>query len=62
MKFVIDTNVVLSALFSKNGASHQLLHWLFQQEQQVNVVSIPLVLEYHGGTVLYKFTFQINEI
>ena len=46
MKFVIDTNVVLSALFSKNGASHQLLHWLFQQEQQVNVVSIPLVLEY----------------
>lgn len=46
MKFVIDTNVVLSALFSKNGASHQLLHWLFQQEQRMNVVSIPLVLEY----------------
>jgi len=46
MKFVIDTNVVLSALFSKNSASHQLLHWLFQQEQRVNVVSIPLVLEY----------------
>ena len=46
MKFVIDTNVVLSALFSKNGASHQLLRWLFRYEQQVNVVSIPLVLEY----------------
>ena len=46
MKFVIDTNVVLSALFSKNGASHQLLHWLFQQEERVKVVSIPLVLEY----------------
>lgn len=46
MKFVIDTNVVLSALFSKNGASHQLLRWLFQHEQRMNVVSIPLVLEY----------------
>jgi len=48
MKFVIDTNVVLSALFSKNGASHQLLRWLFQQEQLANVVSTPLILEYEG--------------
>ena len=46
MKFVIDTNVILSALYSKNGASYQLMRWLFEQQQKMNVVSIPLVIEF----------------
>jgi putative PIN family toxin of toxin-antitoxin system len=46
MKFVIDTNVVLSALYSNKGASHLLLRWLFQQPQRLNIVSTPLVIEF----------------
>lgn len=46
MKFVIDTNVILSALYSKKGASHLLLRWLFEQPQQMNIVSTPLVIEF----------------
>ena len=46
MRFVIDTNVVLSALISKNGASYQIMRWLFESGQQGSVVSIPLVIEY----------------
>lgn len=46
MKFVIDTNVFLSALNSSQGASYLVTHWLFEQEQQMNVVSTPLVIEY----------------
>lgn len=46
MKIVIDTNVVLSALYSKRGASHKLFVWLFEFEKKCNVVSNTLVLEY----------------
>lgn len=46
MRFVIDTNVVLSALYSSRGASHLLLRWLFEQPQQMNIVSTPLVIEF----------------
>ena len=45
MKVVIDTNVFLSALFSKNGASFKLMQWLFLYEKQVNVISVPLITE-----------------
>lgn len=65
MKFVIDTNVIFSALYSKNGASHRLLCWLFQQEQQINVVSIPLVIEYEDVLLrpenLQKYSHFIKE-
>ncbi len=46
MNIVIDTNVVLSALYSKNGASHLLLQWLFRSNERVNIVSIPLIAEF----------------
>ena len=46
MRFVIDTNVVLSALISKTGASYQLLRWLFECEAPHSVISTPLVIEY----------------
>ncbi len=46
MKIVIDTNVILSALFSKNGASNKLLIWLFSQEKSYNVISNTLVTEF----------------
>ena len=49
MKIVIDTNVLMSALYSKKGASYRLLRWLikrYTQNIKVNVVSVTLVLEY----------------
>ena len=46
MKVVIDTNVLFAALYSKNGASHKLLVWLFTTEAKHSVVSTTLVLEY----------------
>jgi putative PIN family toxin of toxin-antitoxin system len=49
MKIVIDTNVLMSALYSKRGASHKLLKWLikmYSQNIKVNVVSVTLILEY----------------
>lgn len=46
MKFVIDTNVILSALYSRKGASHRLLNWLFRHPQRLNIVSTPLVIEF----------------
>ena len=46
MKIVIDTNVILSALYSNQGASHKLLVWLFESERKHNTISNTLVLEY----------------
>jgi putative PIN family toxin of toxin-antitoxin system len=46
MKIVLDTNIVLSALFSSKGASHMLLTWLFRSPNKYNVVSNALVTEY----------------
>ncbi len=46
MRFVIDTNAILSALISKTGASYQIMRWLFECESPNSVVSTPLVIEY----------------
>jgi len=46
MKIVIDTNVILSALYSNKGASHKLLVWLFESDKKYSVISNTLVLEY----------------
>ena len=46
MKIVIDTNVILSALYSSKGASYKLLVWLFETKKKYSVVSNTLVLEY----------------
>ena len=48
-KIVLDTNVVLSAMFSSGGASFKLLSLLIDQAEErrfYNVVSVPLVMEF----------------
>ena len=46
MNIVIDTNVILSALYSNKGASNLLMKWLFQNTRKINIISIPLVAEF----------------
>ncbi len=48
-KIVIDTNVILSAMFSNRGASFRLLELLIasaEEERLHNVVSVPLAMEF----------------
>jgi len=48
-KIVIDTNVLLSALFSNKGKSYKLIELLGVKAQEgvrFNVVSVPLALEF----------------
>ena len=45
MKVVCDTNVWLSALTSKLGASYQVVKWLFEHQAQVHCISTPFILE-----------------
>ena len=48
-KIVIDTNVLLSALFSKKGKSYKLIELLAKaaiEDRKYNVVSVPLALEF----------------
>jgi putative PIN family toxin of toxin-antitoxin system len=48
-KIVIDTNVLLSALFSNKGKSYKLIELLGlrgQESIRFNVVSVPLALEF----------------
>jgi len=60
MKIVIDTNIVLSALFSKRGASNRLMVWLFQQEKKYNIVSNTLVTEFEDVLTREKNLKQFN--
>ena len=46
-KIVIDTNVLISALRSRNGASFLLLR-LLGRDRYVPFLSVPLVLEYES--------------
>ncbi len=51
MKIVVDTNILMAALYSKKGASYKLLQWLvkkYKQKQKINVISVTLVLEYEA--------------
>jgi len=45
MKAVIDTNVLLSGLRSRNGASYQVLRMLYQDRFKI-VISVPMIPEY----------------
>ncbi|MBA1446705.1 MAG: putative toxin-antitoxin system toxin component, PIN family [Gammaproteobacteria bacterium] len=49
VKVVIDTNVLVSALRSKQGASHKLLISLVNSEYRPNI-SVPLFIEYESVT------------
>ncbi len=62
MKIVIDTNIVLSALFSKRGASNRLLVWLFRQNKKYNVVSNTLVTEFEDVLTRDKNLKQFNNL
>jgi putative PIN family toxin of toxin-antitoxin system len=44
-QIVLDTNVIVSALRSKRGASYRLLTFLGGSRFQINI-SVPLILEY----------------
>ena len=46
-KAVIDTDVMVSALRSRQGASYKLIEMMFQGAFQV-VVSVPMVFEYEA--------------
>ena len=48
MNIVIDTNVVVSAMKSRRGASFKLIS-LLPDERFSPVVSVPLVVEYQGA-------------
>jgi putative PIN family toxin of toxin-antitoxin system len=50
-RVVIDTNIILSGLTSKNGKSHLLLELLPYNKFEI-AISVPLILEYE--TVLKK--------
>lgn len=71
MKIVIDTNVFLSSLFSKNGASHKLVVWIVNEyknsHKKYNVISNTLVTEYEDVLTrdknIEKFkNFSIDEV
>lgn len=47
IKTVIDTNVIVAALRSRNGASHRLLG-LLSDEVYTPCISIPLFIEYES--------------
>jgi putative PIN family toxin of toxin-antitoxin system len=49
MGVVLDTNVLVSALRSSRGASHQVLRRIDSDAIEVNV-SVPLFLEYEAAT------------
>ena len=66
LEVVIDTNVLVSALKSKRGASFKLLTLIRQNKFDINL-SVPLILEYEdvakrliGGTALNEE--DINDI
>lgn len=56
-KIVLDTNVLVTALLSRNGASFKLLS-LIDDERIELVLSTPLVKEYED--VLYRQKFDLN--
>ena len=47
-KIVIDTNILVSALRSRNGASYRLI-LLLDSGLYIPIVSVPLVLEYESA-------------
>ena len=62
MKIIIDTNIFLSALFSKKGASNKLLIWLFKQKKKYNVISNTLITEYEDVLTRDKNMKQYNDL
>ncbi|MFH2091643.1 MAG: putative toxin-antitoxin system toxin component, PIN family [Pseudomonadota bacterium] len=61
MKIIIDTNVLVSSLKSKRGASYKLISILPKQELNP-VISVPLVVEYETvlkrGNLAKELTYE----
>lgn len=57
-KIVLDTNVLVTALLSKNGASYKLLSMIDDDNIEI-VLSTPLVKEYED--VLFRKYFALNQ-
>jgi len=62
MKIVLDTNIVLSALLSKRGASNKLMIWLFNQNKKYNVISNTLVTEFEDVLTREKNLKQFSNL
>ncbi|MEA5512342.1 putative toxin-antitoxin system toxin component, PIN family [Crocosphaera sp. UHCC 0190] len=69
-QLVIDTNVILSGLLSRKGASYKLLRILNDKRWQINI-STTLIFEYEQtlkrnsqklGLTLQEINYVINEI
>lgn len=62
-RIVIDTNVIISALRSRRGASYKLMYQIIREDLEL-YLSVPLVIEYekvaidHVGTI----SFSIDEV
>jgi putative PIN family toxin of toxin-antitoxin system len=61
MKIIIDTNVLVSSLKSKRGASYKMISILPKQELKP-VISVPLVVEYEAvlkkGNLAKELTYE----
>ena len=58
-QIVIDTNVLVAALRSKNGASYRLLILLGSDKFQINI-SVPLVYEYEDVVKRLELAIPLN--
>lgn len=59
LKIVIDTNVIVSALKSRNGFSFKLLSIIDDKRFRV-FISVPLILEYEDAVKRYKSKIKLN--
>jgi predicted nucleic acid-binding protein len=50
MRVVLDSNVLVAGLRSRNGASYQLLRWLRAEKFEI-ALSVPLAFEYEAVLV-----------
>jgi putative PIN family toxin of toxin-antitoxin system len=60
IKIVIDTNIIVSALRSKRGASFKLLSLIDTKLFEVNL-SVPLFLEYEAVSKREQHRFSLSE-
>ncbi|WP_192483442.1 MULTISPECIES: putative toxin-antitoxin system toxin component, PIN family [Cysteiniphilum] len=57
MKIILDTNVIYSALYSKNGASYQVLTTSIAHSAIITCASVSLICEYEA---VLKRKFEHN--
>ena len=60
-QIIIDTNVLISGLRSRQGASYQMLARLKDDRWQLNI-SVPLILEYETLLIREVATLQISTL